>query len=86
MLSRGGLSGRSVLFRTGGIVVLLGGMLAFLGPWQGTVRGWARDRLGASRFDLVDLEPEQVTSEAAGDRAAHASSRCRVPTRSSTAT
>jgi hypothetical protein len=66
MLSRGGLSGRSVLFRTGGVVVLLGGMLAFLGPWQGSVRGWARDRLGASRFDLVDLEPEQVTSEAAG--------------------
>jgi hypothetical protein len=68
MLSRGGLSGRSMLFRTGGIALLLGGMLAFLGPWRSTVTAWARDRIGASRFELVDVEPEQVESVPA-DRA-----------------
>jgi hypothetical protein len=62
MLSRGGLSGRSMLFRTGGIAVLLGGMFAFLGPWRHTVSAWARDRIGASRYEFVDVEPEQIES------------------------
>jgi len=65
MLSRGGLSGRSMLFRSGGIALLLGGMLAFLGPWRGTVTAWARDQLGASRYELIDIEPEQIEAVAA---------------------
>jgi hypothetical protein len=60
MLSRGGVSGRTMLLRTGGVAVLLGGTLAFLGPWRSTVTAWARDRLGASRFELVDVDPEQI--------------------------
>jgi len=67
MLSRGGLSGRSMLFRGGGIAIVLGGFLAFLGPWRGTVTAWARDRLGASRYELIDLEPEQVETVTAVD-------------------
>jgi hypothetical protein len=62
MLSRGGMSGRTTLFRTGGIALVLASMLAFLGPWRPTVTAWARDRLGASRFEVIDVEPEQIES------------------------
>ena len=55
-LSRGGMSGRSMLFRTGGIVIILGGLLAFLGPWRATVINRGREALGASRFEDIDAD------------------------------
>jgi hypothetical protein len=56
-----GLSGRAMAFRAGGITVILLGLLAFLGPWRGTVLRWSRDRVGASRYTVVDVEAENFT-------------------------
>jgi hypothetical protein len=56
-----GLSGRALAFRTGGIAVVLLGLLAFLGPWRSSVIGWTKDRVGASRYTVVDVEPENFT-------------------------
>jgi hypothetical protein len=56
-----GLSGRAMAFRAGGITVLLLGLLAFLGPWRGTVLKWSRDRVGASRYTVVDVEADNFT-------------------------
>jgi hypothetical protein len=56
-----GLSGRAMAFRAGGITVLLLGLLAFLGPWRGTVLRWSRDRVGASRYTVVDVEADNFT-------------------------
>ncbi len=55
-LSRGGLAGRPLAFRTAGITVLLLGLLAFLGPWRGTVIAKAKDLVGASRYQVLDDE------------------------------
>ena len=56
-----GLSGRAMAFRAGGITVILLGMLAFLGPWRGTVLRWSRDRVGASRYTVVDVGAENFS-------------------------
>lgn len=64
-LSRGGMSGRTMLFRSGGVVVLLGGLLAFLGPWRGPVLAKAREAMGADRHSAVDIAPDEVSSPAA---------------------
>jgi hypothetical protein len=61
-LSRGGMSGRTMLFRSGGIVVLLGGLLAFLGPWRGPVLAKAREAIGADRHSAIEIAPEEVAS------------------------
>ena len=62
-LTPGGLSSRSMLFRTGGVMVILFALLAFLGPWRGTVLNWTKDRVGASRYKVVDLAPENLAAE-----------------------
>jgi hypothetical protein len=59
-----GLSGRAMAFRTGGIAVILVGLLAFLGPWRGTVLRFSRDRVGASRYTVVDVDPANYTAVA----------------------
>jgi hypothetical protein len=64
-LTPGGLSSRSVLFRSGGVMVILFGLLAFLGPWRGTVLNWTKDRVGASRYEVVELAPENLAAEPA---------------------
>ncbi len=61
-LARGGLSSRTLLFRTGGVVLLLGGLLAFLGPWRGTVTGKVREYLGGNRHPAIDVSADEVTS------------------------
>jgi len=64
-LARGGLSSRTLLFRTGGVVVLLGGALAFLGPWRGPVLRQARELIGADRHSPVDVDAEEITAQPA---------------------
>jgi hypothetical protein len=64
-LGRGGLSRRTVLFRTGSVLVLLGGLLAFLGPWRSTVIDRGRDLVGAARYRPIALDEAAVTSEPA---------------------
>lgn len=64
-LSRGGLSRRTVLFRTGGLLVLLGGLLAFLGPWRSTVIDRGRDLVGATRYEPITLDEAAVGAEPA---------------------
>jgi hypothetical protein len=68
-LSHGGLSTRSVLFRSGGVMVILAAVLAFLPrtPWNRTVIGWSRDRVGATRYEKVDVEPDQIRVVPTGD-------------------
>jgi hypothetical protein len=61
-LTRGGMARRSMLFRGGGIVILLGGLLAFLGPWRGTVINRGREALGASRFEAIDVSADEVVA------------------------
>ncbi len=56
-----GLSGRAMAFRAGGITVILLGLLAFLGPWRGTVLRWSRDRVGASRYTVVDVDADNFS-------------------------
>jgi hypothetical protein len=63
-LARGGLSGRTMLFRTGGVVVLLGGLFAFLGPWSGPAKNKARELIGADRHSAIDVAPEEVSAVA----------------------
>jgi hypothetical protein len=62
-LSTGGLSSRTLLFRTGGVMVILFGLLAFLGPWRGTVLNWTKDRVGASRYEVVDITVDNLSVE-----------------------
>jgi hypothetical protein len=64
-VARGGISRRTMLFRGGGILLLLGGLLAFLGPWRGTVINRGRDVIGATRYEAISLDPSEVSSEAA---------------------
>jgi hypothetical protein len=68
-LSRGGLSSRSLMFRAGGVMVVLAGLLAFLGPWGGTVMGWTRERLGASRYTVMDIDEALTVARADPDTA-----------------
>ena len=64
-LARGGISGKAMLFRTGGVVLVLGGLLAFLGPWSGPAKTKVRELIGADRHSALDVGPEEVASEAA---------------------
>ena len=63
-LSSGGLSSRTVLFRTGGVMVILAGLLAFLGPWRHDVLNWTKDRVGANRYEVVDIDADSILVEA----------------------
>jgi hypothetical protein len=64
-LTTGGMSSRTMLFRTGGVMVILAGVLAFLGPWRGTVLNWTKDRVGASRYEVVDIGVDEISVEPA---------------------
>lgn len=59
-LSSGGVAGRTMAFRTGAITLVAFSLLAFLGPWRGTVVNGARKVLGGERFEQV--EPSDVTA------------------------
>jgi hypothetical protein len=66
--SRGGLGWRSLAFRTGGVLVIVAGVLALLGPWRGTVVARAKDVIGAQRYEVIsadDIEVEAVASSSA---------------------
>jgi hypothetical protein len=62
-LSHGGLSTRSVLFRSGGVMVILAALLAFLPrtPWNQTVLRWSRDRVGITRYEKINVDADQIT-------------------------
>ena len=50
-----GISGKAMLFRTGGVVLVLGGLLAFLGPWSGPAKTKVRELIGADRHSALDV-------------------------------
>jgi hypothetical protein len=80
-VSSGGVSVRTVMFRSGMAVLLAFGCLALLSPLRGVVFAGARDLLGGERFDQVDrasltvesvavqpdLEPRRFPQHAAGN-------------------
>ncbi|MET0145815.1 MAG: zinc ribbon domain-containing protein [Ilumatobacteraceae bacterium] len=68
-ISTGGMSGRTMMFRAGGLALVLAGLLAFLGPWRGTVIASARTLLGGKQYtvidaDLIDAETVTFTGDA----------------------
>ena len=64
-LARGGLSGRAMLFRTGGVVVVLGSLFAFLGPWSGPAKSKVRELISADRHSAIAVSEDEVASVAA---------------------
>ena len=59
-LSGGGVAGRTVAFRGGALAVVAFSLLAFLGPWRGTVFAGARKVLGGNRYSVIDDDVEVV--------------------------
>lgn len=53
-VSRGGLSQRSLAFRGVGVLLVVGVLLAFLGPWRGPIISKGRELAGGSRYRVVD--------------------------------
>jgi hypothetical protein len=53
-LSSGGVGGRTVAFRGGVLALVVFSLLAFLGPWRGTVFAGARKVLGGNRYSVID--------------------------------
>jgi hypothetical protein len=59
-LSSGGVAGRTVAFRGGALALVAFSLLAFLGPWRGTVLAGARKVLGGNRYAVIDGTAVQV--------------------------
>ncbi len=60
------MAGRTVAFRGGVIAVVALSLLAFLGPWRGTVFAGARKVLGGNRYSVIDdnVEVEEFPTSA----------------------
>jgi hypothetical protein len=61
-VARDGVSSRTIMFRSGMVVLVALGCLAFLRPLRGTILAGARDLLGGERFDQVDRDAVEVIS------------------------
>ena len=69
-----GSPARTMIFRTGAITWSLFGLLAFLGPWRGTVLGGARRVLGGERFEEVDRRTGRGPAVPLSERSCRSSS------------
>ncbi len=64
----GGVSSRVMMFRTGGLALAALALLAFLGPWRGTVIRQARTMLGGKQYEAVtsaDIRAESIAASPA---------------------
>jgi hypothetical protein len=52
-LSRGGVAGRTVAFRSGMVALITLGLFSYLGPWQSTVMSGTRKLLRAERYEPI---------------------------------
>jgi hypothetical protein len=61
----GGLSSRVMMVRAGGLALVAVGLLAFLGPWKGTVVRGARTLLGGKQYEAIvntDIRAESIAA------------------------
>lgn len=61
------LARRVVLLRTGGVVLVIAMLAAFLGPWRGRVSSGLGDGLQLTRYDQIEVAPERVRAGRAAD-------------------